>query len=67
MVRENLFMYNSSFHILYVLFQCNMDIISLYYYLMHVAEAINYDYVLIHINVQCFLLFALKYKIHIII
>jgi hypothetical protein len=37
-VKENLFMYSSSLHIFYVLFQCNVDILSL-----------NYN-VLFHIN-----------------
>jgi hypothetical protein len=58
-----LFMYSSSLHIFYVLFQCNMDIILLNHYLLYVAKAINCQYVLFHINVQCiFLLFVLKYK-----
>jgi hypothetical protein len=56
-------MYSSSLHIFYVLFQCNMDIMSLNNYLLYVVEAINCHYVLFHINVQCiFLLFVLKYK-----
>jgi hypothetical protein len=56
-------MYSSSLYIFSVLYQCNVDIISLNHYLLYVAEAINYHYVLFHINVQCiFLLFILKYK-----
>jgi hypothetical protein len=46
MVKENLFMYSSSLHILYVLLQCNVDIISLNHYLMYVAETINYLYMM---------------------
>jgi hypothetical protein len=38
MVKGNLFMYSSSLHIFYVLFQCNVDIMSLN------------NYVLFHIN-----------------
>jgi hypothetical protein len=38
MVKENLLMYSSSLHIFYVLFRCNMDIMSLN------------NYVLFHIN-----------------
>jgi hypothetical protein len=38
MEKENLFMYSSSLHIFYVLFQCNVDIMSLN------------NYVLFHIN-----------------
>jgi hypothetical protein len=53
MVKENLFMYSNSLHILYVLLQCNVDIMPLNHYLMYVTEAINYQYVLFHINVQC--------------
>jgi hypothetical protein len=55
-------MYNSGLHIFYVIFQCNMDIMSLYNYLLYVVEAINCHYVLFYINVQYFLLFILKYK-----
>jgi hypothetical protein len=63
MVKENLFIYSSGLHIFYVLFQCNIDIMSLNNYLQCVVEAINCHYVLFHINVQCiFLLFVLKYK-----
>jgi hypothetical protein len=46
MVKENLLMYSSSLHILYVLLQCNVDIISLNHYLMYVAETINYLYMM---------------------
>jgi hypothetical protein len=45
-VKENLFMYSSSFHIFYVLLQCNMYILSLNHYLMYVVKTINYHYVL---------------------
>jgi hypothetical protein len=45
-------MYSSSIHIFYLLLQCNMDIMSLNHYLMFVTEAINYYYMLFHINVQ---------------
>jgi hypothetical protein len=38
MVMENLSMYSSSIHIFYVLFQCNVDIMSLNHYLMYVGE-----------------------------
>jgi hypothetical protein len=39
MVKENLLMYSSSLHIFYVLFQCNMDIMSLNnYVLFHINE-----------------------------
>jgi hypothetical protein len=56
-------MYSSSLHIFYVLFHCNVDIISLNHHLLYVVETINYHYVLFHINVRCiFLLFVLKYK-----
>jgi hypothetical protein len=50
MVKENLFMYSSSLHIFYVLFQCNMDIMSLNHYLMYVAETINYHNVLFQLS-----------------
>jgi hypothetical protein len=46
MVKENLFMYSSSLHIIYVLLQCNVDIMSLNHYLMYVTETINYLYLL---------------------
>jgi hypothetical protein len=50
MVKENLFMYSSSLHILYVLFQCNVDITSLNNYLLYFVEAIHCHYVLFQIN-----------------
>jgi hypothetical protein len=53
MVVENLFMYSSSLHIFHVLFQCNVDIMLVNHYIMYVVEAINYHYILMHINVQC--------------
>jgi hypothetical protein len=53
MVNKNLFMYSSTLHILYVLFYCNVNIMSLNYYLMYVSDAINDHYVIFHINVQC--------------
>jgi hypothetical protein len=63
MVKENLFMYSSCLHIFYVLFQCHVDIMSLNHYHLYDVEAINYQYVLFHINVQCtFLLFIFKYR-----
>jgi hypothetical protein len=46
MVKENLFMYSSSLHILYILLQCHKDIMSLNNYLMYVRKTINYLYVL---------------------
>jgi hypothetical protein len=61
MVKENVFMYSSNLYIFYVLFQYNVDIMSLNHYLMYVAEAINYHYVLFHINVQC--IFTIHIKI----
>jgi hypothetical protein len=39
-------MYSSSLHILDVLLQCNVDIMSLSHYLMYVAKTINYLYLL---------------------
>jgi hypothetical protein len=50
MMKENLLMYSSSLHIFYVLFQCNMHIMSLNNYLLHVVEAINCPHVIFHIN-----------------
>jgi hypothetical protein len=47
--------------ILYVLLQCYVDILPLNHNLMYVAEAINYPYVLFHINVQC--IFTIHIKI----
>jgi hypothetical protein len=45
-----------------------MDLMLLNDYLFYVAKAINYNYVLFHINVQCiFLLLILKYKNYIIV
>jgi hypothetical protein len=40
MVKENLFMYSSSFHIFSVLFKCNVDIMSLNHYFLYVVEEI---------------------------
>jgi hypothetical protein len=50
MVKENLFIYNSSPHILYLLLQCNVDIMSLNHYLIYVAETINYLYVFFQLS-----------------
>jgi hypothetical protein len=47
---------------IYILFQCNMDIMSLIHYLMYVAEVVNYQYVLFHTNVQC-IFFAIRMTI----
>jgi hypothetical protein len=38
MVKENLFMYSSSLHIFYVLFQCNIDIMLLNHYRLYVVR-----------------------------
>jgi hypothetical protein len=53
---ENLFMYSSSLHILYILLQCHKDIMSLNHYLMYVRKTINYLYVLF----QLIIFFHLK-------
>jgi hypothetical protein len=60
MVKENLFMYSNNLHIFYVLLQCNVNIMSLNHYLMYVAKAINYQYVLFHINVQHIFYYHIK-------
>jgi hypothetical protein len=50
MVKENLFMYSSSLHMLYVVLQCNVDFMSLNHYLMYVAATINYHYVIFQLS-----------------
>jgi hypothetical protein len=56
MVQENLFMYSSSLHIFNVLLQCNMHITLLNHYLMHVAETINYPYLLFQLIIFFYLI-----------
>jgi hypothetical protein len=47
-------MYSSTLHIFYVLFQCNVAIMSLNHYLMYVAETINYLYLIFQLIIFLF-------------